>query len=280
MDNDIMSRNLNDMVVVITGASAGIGKALAEKLAKQGAKLVLSARRLDRLHALNQQLGARHLCVATDVSKREDCTRLIEESFRAFGRIDTLVCNAGYGLYKSVHETSAQEYRDIFNTNVFGTVDPILAAVPRMLKQDLRDGYRGQVMMVSSIVALHGVPYLGAYSATKAAQFSLAHAMRVELGPEKLAVTSVHPIQTKTDFGAAARGKGGMQLPRGPFGQNVEQVVNRMVSAIVRPCPEVWPHQGSKWLYAIGSLFPAFADHLLGKYRDRVRVENPKNYQG
>jgi short-subunit dehydrogenase len=265
--------------VVITGASAGIGKALAEKLARQGAKLVLSARRLDRLHALNQQLGARHLCVATDVAKREDCARLIEESYRAFGRIDTLVCNAGYGIYKAVHETSGEDYRAIFNANVFGTVDPILSAVPRMLRQEPRDGFRGQVMIVSSIVALHGTPYLGAYSATKAAQFSLAHAMRVELAPQRLAVTSVHPIQTKTDFGIAARGQGGLEMPAGPFGQNVEQVVNRMISAIVRPQPEVWPHRASKWLYAIGSLFPALADHLLGRYRDQVRDQNPQHFQ-
>lgn len=274
-----MSRNLNDMVVVITGASAGIGKALAEKLSTKGAKLVLAARRLDRLHALNQQLGARHLCVEADVSRAEDCTRLIEESHRAFGRIDTLVCNSGYGIYQAVHETTAEDYRRIFQTNVFGTIDPILSAVPRMLKQDPRDGYRGQVMIVSSIVALHGVPYLGAYSATKAAQFSIAHAMRVELSPEKLAVTTVHPIQTKTDFGNTAREQGGMQMPQGPFGQNVEQVVDRMISAIVRPRPEVWPHEGSKWLYAVGSLFPSFADWMLGRYRDRVRDANPRHFK-
>jgi short-subunit dehydrogenase len=269
-----MTRNLNDMVVVITGASAGIGKTLAEKLSAKGAKLVLSARRLDRLHALNQQLGAKHLCVAADVSKREDCARLIEEAFRAFGRIDTLICNSGYGIYKAIHETSSEEYHAIFQTNFFGTVEPILSAVPRMLKQAPRDGYRGQVMIVSSIVALHGTPYLGAYSATKSAQFSIAHSMRVELAPEKLAVTTVHPIQTRTDFGLTARSEGGLQLPKGPFGQNVDQVVNRMIGAIIHPRAEVWPHEGSKWLYAIGSLFPKFADYLLGRYRDRVRQTN------
>src|SRR3954463_11385696 len=118
-----MHRTLKDMVVVITGASAGIGKALAEQLAPQGAKLVLSARRMDRLEQLNAQLGGGHVCVQADVSKIEDCQRLIDQTDQRFGRIDTLVCNAGYGIYRTIAQTSLQETRRIFETNVFGTTD-------------------------------------------------------------------------------------------------------------------------------------------------------------
>src|SRR5438132_10748543 len=92
-------RRLDGMVVIITGASAGIGKALAEELSKRGAKLALGARRVERLEELNRALGGGHLVVQCDVSREEDCTRLINSAVEKFGRIDTLVCNAGYGEF-------------------------------------------------------------------------------------------------------------------------------------------------------------------------------------
>src|SRR5262245_48412150 len=91
-------RNLRDMVIVITGASAGIGKALAQHLSARGGKLVLSARRAEMLDQLNASLGGKHLVVRADVSKADECQMLISKSIEHFGRIDTLVCNAGYGL--------------------------------------------------------------------------------------------------------------------------------------------------------------------------------------
>src|SRR3954452_1471035 len=100
-----MRRSLRDMNVVITGASAGIGKVLAESLAGAGARLVLAARRMDRLGAVRAQLGGPHLCICADVSKREDCEMLIARAVDHLGRIDTLVCNAGYGILRAVHET-------------------------------------------------------------------------------------------------------------------------------------------------------------------------------
>src|SRR5678815_1860160 len=123
-------RTLKDMVVVITGASAGIGKALAEELHRSGAKLVLSARRTDRLDELNRALGGQHKVVRADVSKTDDCHALIEQSVQYFGRIDTLVCNAGYGVYKRIAQTTLDETRDSFSTNVFGTTDCIHFGLP------------------------------------------------------------------------------------------------------------------------------------------------------
>src|SRR5262245_26754516 len=176
-------RTLKDMVVVITGASAGIGKALAEQLGGAGAKLVLSARRTDRLEELNRALGGGNLVIPADVSKPEDCRALIEQTVQRLGRIDTLVCNAGYGIYKRVAQTSLDDTRAIFAANVFGTTDCIHYALPAMGRQEPRDGLRGQIMIVSSCVARRGIPFLGMYSATKAAQMALSEALRVELQP-------------------------------------------------------------------------------------------------
>src|SRR4051812_5371873 len=125
-----MARDLRNSVVVITGASAGIGKALAEQLHAEGCRLTLAARRIDRLHTFNRSLGGVHLCLQVDVARPEDCRRLIDETVAHFGSIDTLVCNAGYGLVRRVDEMTAAELQAILATNVFGTTEPIRHAVP------------------------------------------------------------------------------------------------------------------------------------------------------
>jgi short-subunit dehydrogenase len=270
-------RDLRDMVVAISGASAGIGETLAKQLAERGAKLALCARRIEKLEALNQQLGGGHLIVRADVSKIEDCDAFIAATLGRFGRIDTLVCNAGYGMYKPAHEFTPQEMRDMFATNVFGTTDLIHAAIGPMLKQDVHaDGWRGQIMIVSSAAARRAMPYLGPYSATKAAQLSLAEAMRVELKPAKIAVTSVHPIMTKTEFGQVAELAGQIKLPRGgdAFTQTVDHVAKRMVAAIEKPCAEVWPHRISRWVLGSATLMPRVVDRMMSKYRGKIEQEN------
>jgi short-subunit dehydrogenase len=261
------------MVVLITGASAGIGRALAEELARRGARLALAARRLDRLEELNRSLGGGHLCVSTDVSQREQCEALVERTVAHFGRIDTLVCNAGYGILRRVSETTPQQMQEIFQTNVFGTVDCVRAAVPVMLGQAPSGGWRGQVMIVSSAVARRGLPFFGAYSATKAAQLSLAEAMRVELRSQGIAVTSVHPIGTDTEFGDAAFARaGGGRIGRipGEVRQTAARVASRMVKAIERPRPEVWPHPPSRIALGFATLLPRLVDRIMSR---RVTIE-------
>jgi NAD(P)-dependent dehydrogenase (short-subunit alcohol dehydrogenase family) len=263
-----MPRNIRDMVVVITGASSGIGRKLAEMLHPLGAKLVLCARRIEMLEALNRDLGGRHLCVRIDVGRREDCQLLIDRAVQHFGRIDTLVCNAGFSLLRRVSEMSAQEYARIFQTNLFGTTDCMRAAVPVMAGQDLRDGYRGQIMIVSSAAARRGLPYAGAYSATKAAQLSLAEAARVELAPQKIAVTSVHPIATETEIFETAEQLSGRlidQTGKRPKRHSMEHVVRGMLRAIERPCAEVWSSRFTRWLIPIGTLFPSLADRAMAR---------------
>lgn len=269
------ARSLKDMVVVITGASAGIGRAVAEECHRRGARLVLAARRMEKLEELNQSLGGQHLCVAADVAKTEDCRRLIDESVQHFGRVDTLICNAGYGIYRRLWNTPIENVRAIFATNVFGTTDCITFALPSMLKQERRDGWRGQIMIVSSVVGRRGIPFLSYYSATKAAQFTLAEALRVELRPYRIAVTSVHPIQTRTEFGAVATTSAEIQWPESPMDQTVDHVARKMVDAIARPKPEVWPSRMARWLFNGGTFVPRLFDAALSNYRKKVERKNP-----
>jgi short-subunit dehydrogenase len=130
-------------------------------------------------------------------------------------------------------------------------------------------------MIVSSAAARRGVPYLGPYAATKAAQLSIAEAMRVELRGKGIAVTSVHPVMTKTEFGEVAEVGGDIKLPRmgGPR-QTVDHVARRMMAAIARPRPEVWPHQLTRVQLAFAALFPRVADFIMTKYLSRVQDAN------
>ena len=268
-------RQLKDMIVAITGASAGIGRSLAEQLDARGARLALCARRLDRLEELNRAMGDRHLILRADVASPADCALFVGRALEHFGRLDTLVANAGYGQYRLTHEMSGDDVRKMFATNVFGTTDLIHAAVPHMLKQEPRDGVRGQVMVVSSAAARRGVPYLGPYAATKAAQLSIAEALRVELRDRGIAVTSVHPVMTKTEFGTVAETGGTIKLPRhsGPA-TTLERVVATMIRAIERPKPEVWPHQWTRVQLAFAALFPGTADVIMDRYRRQVDRAN------
>jgi short-subunit dehydrogenase len=274
----VVPRQLKDMVVAITGASSGIGRTLAQQLDARGAKLALCARRLDRLEELNRELGDRHLLMRVDVAAPAECAMFVRSTLEHFGRLDTLVANAGYGQYRLTHEMSGDDVRKMFATNVFGTTDLIHAAIPHMLTQAPRDGaegVRGQVMIVSSAAARRGVPYLGPYAATKAAQLSIAEAMRVELRGKGIAVTSVHPVMTKTEFGEVAEMGGDVKLPRmrGPS-QTVDHVARTMLRAIERPKPEVWPHQLTRIEVAFAALFPRVADFVMSKYHQSVSEAN------
>jgi short-subunit dehydrogenase len=267
------------MVVVITGASAGIGRAVAEDVHRRGGRLALAARRVEKLEELNQTLGGGHLCVGCDVAVTEQCRALIDAAVGRFGRIDTLVCNAGYGVVRTVGETSPEEMRRIFATNVFGTTDCIHFALPVMARQEPREGWRGQVMIVSSAAGRRGLPYFAPYSATKAAQLGLAEGLRVECRPMGIAVTSVHPIGTNTDFFDVAQREGGAALAeffKSGFHQSARRVARTMVRGMERPRAEVWPMRAARWAVGAGTLMPGVVDWVMGRFARRMEGEMRK----
>lgn len=272
------------MNVIITGASGGIGAALARELVAKGARVVISARRMDKLQELSNQLGAdRAIPIRADVAADDDCRNLISQSAKVLGRIDTLVCNAGYGLLRSVAQTSHAEMERIFATNVLGTSDCVRYVVPVMLKQEPRNGWRGQIMIVSSAAGRRGLPYFGAYSATKSAQLGLAEALRVELKPEYIAVSSVHPVTTETDFFTTAEREGrGKMPPRGTreVVQSAATVARKMIAAIGRPRPEVWPFRPARIGVGLATLMPRITDRAMAaayKQFQRVQPNQPNS---
>jgi NAD(P)-dependent dehydrogenase (short-subunit alcohol dehydrogenase family) len=269
-------RELRDMVTVITGASAGIGRALAVELAERGSKLVLASRRVEKLEELNRQLGGGHLCVETDVSKSEECRRLIEATIEKFGRIDTLVCNAGYAFACGFEKLTDQNIGQILQTNLMGTIDCCRAAIPVMKKQEERDGFRGQLMIVSSACARRGLPYFSMYAMTKAAQLSLAEGLRVELKPAHIAVTSVHPELIETDFFNTAHEVGGMNPHAFAFGKKSSAAgcARRIAGAIEKPRRELWPKPLSRLSLTIATMIPGVTDFFIGRIRDNLLRDN------
>lgn len=264
-----MKRDLQGMVVLISGASAGIGRALAEELAAKGANLALAARRRDRLEQVNPAFGATHLAIPADVSEPDQCERIVRETLDRFGRIDTLVANAGYGIHRSIAETTSDDWWRIIRTNLFGTTDLVRAAIPHMDQQPLRQRWRGQVVIVSSAIARRTVPQFGAYAATKAAQLSVAEALRVEMRSKHIAVTSVHPIGTHTEFFDVVAEKspqaGRSRRLKFEFMQSAQTVAHQIVRAIERPRAEVWPSRLSRFALSAATLVPGIADRLLSR---------------
>lgn len=270
-----MGRTLQGLRVVITGASSGIGAALARELAQNGAHLLLTARRIDRLETLQRDLGKNVHVLKANVAESMDCLSVVREGETTLGGIDVLVCNAGYGEMKPILETDAQALKAMFATNVLGTTECIRAAVPRMLQQEPKSGIRGQIMIVSSGAARRGLPFFGVYSATKASQLSIAEALRVELHGTGIAVTTVHPVGTKTEFFEVAETRGGRKLPPRALGdvqQTAEQVAHAMVLAMIRPKVEVWPFRPARLALAFAAAFPRVADKVMRRARGKMDV--------
>src|SRR5688500_3738041 len=166
-------------VVVITGASAGIGRATALRLAHDGATVVICARRGDRLEELASRIraaGGEALPVVADVTRDADMQRLVEQAVTTFDRLDVGICNAGFGIYGTIETITPAQMQQLIDVNYLGTYYAARAAMPVFRRQR-----RGHLIVVSSIVGKRGVPYMGAYSATKFAQAGLAECLRAEL---------------------------------------------------------------------------------------------------
>ena len=198
-----MVKRLENQVALITGASAGIGQATARALAAEGAKLVLTARRQDRLEQLvadAKQLGAECISVAGDAREEATAREVVSQAKAAFGRIDILINNAGVGNYKNLVDTSADDYDQMMDSNVRTTFLFSRHVVPVMIEQR-----SGLVLMVSSMAGVYDFPGEAVYCATKFAQVGFAQGLDKELRPFGIKVGTICPGGVKTEF---ALGKG------------------------------------------------------------------------
>ena len=264
--------SLSGRVAAITGASSGIGLACAKQLAQAGVAVVLGARREALLDATAQEIraaGGRAAIARMDVVDERDVRGFVDLAVREFGRLDVMICNAGFGYYGPIDDTPADVMRRMMEVNYMGTFLGAAAALPVFRKQN-----SGHLIFVSSIVGRRGIPFMGGYSATKAAQAALAESLRAEFAGTPIHVSCVYPVSTPTEFiDAMARDYGHRISGLGPK-QTVDHVARAIVACVERPRPEVYPLGKSRGLAILNALAPKFTDTFVRKY-GRHRVVTP-----
>jgi short-subunit dehydrogenase len=184
-------------VAVITGASMGIGEAIAKLFVEEGARVVLSSRDEARTEAARLRIGHtdKTLAIVCDVRNREDLDRLLSLTLHNFGRVDIWVNNAGYGLADSVAEMDLNACRGMFDTNLFGAISGMQVVTPVFVKQGF-----GTIINISSVAGHIPVPYKAAYSATKFALNAIGKAARIELKDTGVNILTVCPGYIATNF--------------------------------------------------------------------------------
>lgn len=256
--------SLSNRVAAITGASSGIGLVCAVALAREGAAVVLGARRRDRLDAAVRAIeaaGGRAVAIEMDVTREADNHAFVATAQQTFGRLDVMLCNAGFGYYGTLEDTPPDVMRRMMEVNYTGTFLGARAALPIFRAQR-----SGHLIFVSSIVGRRGIPFMGGYSATKAAQAGLAESLRSEFAGSGIHVTCVYPISTRTEFHAAMeRDFGHVVAGLGPR-QSAEDVARAVVHCVHRPRPEVYPHRPSHALAILNILAPGMTDRLVRRY--------------
>ena len=270
------ARTLTDAVLVITGASSGIGAAVAEAAGAAGMRVALNGRRAEKLDAVAARVraaGGQALPVPGDVTEAGDVERLFAEAEAAFGGVDAALANAGYGLEKRFEETSMDEHRAIFETNHFGTLLTLRAGLEAVRRKPA--GLR-HLLVTSSCVSELGPPRYGAYAATKAAQDCVAQALRAEVAAEGISVTTIHPVGTRTEFFNEAATRSGKRRAQADtntpalFTQTAEHVAERVVAALRRPRAEVWPSRPARFAFAAATAFPGLTAWGLARGEARM----------
>jgi len=266
-------------VAVITGGSSGIGAATARAMAAEGMHIVLAARRGDRLAEVAASIRAMGRSVHTmelDVTAPGSSAAMLAAAEATFGRFDVVFANAGYGLERAQHETCEADLRHIFEVNFFASLDLITQASRRLIARD----QPGHLLMCSSCLAKFTLPYFGAYAATKAAQSMMCRAMRFELQPHHIEVSSVHPVSTVTEFFEQTASRSGHQATgrKVPdhtpkfFVQPPERVANAIVRCLKKPRSEVWTSLAVRLAAGFITAFPASFDRACQREAARSRA--------
>lgn len=219
-------------VVLVTGASEGIGAATARLLTARGAKVAVAARSIDKLNDLTGELGD-SFAVQADMTQPESIVAMVDAVVEHYGRIDVLVNNAGRALRAPIADIKIVDFQDIIDLNVYGPLLAMQAVIPHLRKHG-----GGSIVNVSSVVSKMAIPTIGAYAATKYALNGLTLTARGELAADGIVVTAMHPAQTATNFGKNATVDQGMaSAPPPPGGSDAtsdtaQDVAERILEAI------------------------------------------------
>lgn len=259
-----MARPLSEQVVVLTGASSGIGRATAVELGRRGATVVLAARSEESLRDVAREVltaGGQALVVPTDVTDRAQVDRLARTADERFGRIDTWVNDAGVSQYATVEDSTAEEIEQVIKTDLLGVIYGCKAALPVMKRQG-----GGTIVNVSSVLGKLSVPLQAAYCASKHGIIGFADSLRMELKREgsPVEVVTVMPGSTNTPFFDHARAKLGGRAPQPlPPVYEPSAVAHAIAHVCENPQRDVVVGLASKLFVLMSRLHPGLLDRLL-----------------
>jgi len=261
-----MRRNLHDKSVLVTGASRGIGAALARQFAAKGARLALVARDETALETLSSELGGVAEVVCADLSVEADRIRAMDEARAKLGPIDVLVNNAGRGLYGSVETLEPEQLRSTFELNVVAPTHLCALLLPSM-----RERKTGTIVMVSSVLGARAVPMSGGYCASKFALEALCQSLRAELVDSGVHVLVVRPGRTESSFREAAQSTG--FRPNDTMQpMSAAKVAEASVRAVERGATRVNFTSAGRAMMAAERVSPAIVDRVMSKlYRKMVK---------
>jgi short-subunit dehydrogenase len=256
---------LNDKIVIITGASSGIGKALAIEFARRGANLILAARQYVALCELTESLineyGIKAVAVQCDVSIEEDCDHLVKQAMLTFGRIDVLINNAGISMRALFKDVDLKVLKTLMDVNFWGTVYCTKYALPHILKT------KGSIVGVSSIAGYKGLPGRSGYSASKFAMNGFLDVLRVENLKAGLHVMTACPGFTASNIRNTALAKDGTQQGESTLEEDKMMTAGEVARLIAdgvedRSRTLIMTGQG-KLTVALNKFFPAWLDKLV-----------------
>lgn len=258
---------LQGKVIIITGASSGIGKACAIELAKRGANLVLAARQYVTLCELTEQLekdyGIRAVAVKADVSKEEECAEIIKQAITTFNKIDVLINNAGLSMRALFNDVDLAVLKNLMDVNFWGTVYCTKYALPELLKS------KGTIVGVSSIAGYRGLPGRTGYSASKFAMNGFMESLRTELLHENVHVFVACPGFTTSNIRVAALAKDGnahgeTSMEEGKM-MTAEEVASRICDGIENRTRTLIMTRQGKLAVWMNKLLPGITDKLVFK---------------
>lgn len=236
-------KKVDGKVIIVTGASMGIGLATAKLLAQHGAKVALAARSIDTLNKLTEEIPG-SFAVQTDMTNATDIKEMILKVHQHFGRIDVLVNNAGQGLYSAIENVDIDAYNKIFQLNVVGPLIAMQQVIPLMRQQG-----GGHILNISSLVSKNYFPMIGAYASTKYALNALSLTARAELEGDNIVVNVMHPGLTATEFGKnshkseAAGAFLADRMAEMPPADSAEYIAERIMHAIESERAEIMAHE-------------------------------------
>ena len=274
-----MIRRISGTAVVITGATSGIGREAALQFADAGARVVVAGRREERLKELVSEIeakGGEALAVRADVADQSQVDHLIETAFEKFGRVDTLVNNAGVALAAKFETQTLEDFRRLMDVNFWGAVYGCRAVVPRMKTQS----GGGVIINISSILGKRGMPFETAYCASKFALAGFSESLRVELMTESIDVVSVFPGAVETEIFESAANHTGLEMPTFLPKFPAKEMARLIVRAARYPQPEIVMAFDALAINAANKLVPSIVDMALGwtvPFMDGIRRASKSN---